>query len=109
MYYCLRCLTCLMLPRPNTISLQWLWQPSAPRVAFLTVVCLCTLVSLGVGLFYYLSFPYVGFEFSNAIVGQIDPNGPAAHSGMHLGDEIVAINGRLFATREGPYVSQHSE
>ncbi len=98
-----------MLRRPNTSSLRWLWQPSAPRVAFLTVVCLCTLLSLAVGLFYYLSFPYVGFEFSNAIVGHIDPNGPAARAGMRLGDEIVAINDRPFATREGPYVSQHAE
>src|SRR5262245_42559483 len=98
-----------MIPRPSTTSLQWLWQPGAPRVAVLTSVCLCTLVSLGVGLFYYLSFPYVGFEFSNAVVGQIDPNGPATRAGMRLGDEIIAINGRPFATREGPYVTQHAD
>ncbi len=98
-----------MLRLSNPSLTQWLWQPGRPRVLFLSAVCLFTLLSLGTGLWYYLPFPYVGFEFSNSIVGTIDKNGPAARAGIQLGDEIVAINGKPFATREGPYISPHAE
>ena len=76
-----------------------------PRVWLLASLCLLTPILLLIGLANYLGFPYQGFEFSRDLVGLIDPTGPAATAGMRLGDEIIAINGRPFASWDGPYIA----
>ena len=78
---------------------------ATPRVFLLASLCLLTPIVLLFGLYFYLGFPYQGFEFSRDFVGLIDATGSAARAGMRLGDQIIAINGKTFASWDGPYIA----